>query len=175
MRFTEVLSLGHVTLIFGVAGTRILPRHHLSSLGRIYIIIFLFWVVRKPWHILREYLWPHVVARLDNCEPSVGFIAVSSDEATRQLGRRDIIITFRGTVTSQEWVANFMSSLIPAQLDPHNPRPDVKVESGFLSLYTSDESSTSRFGILSCREQLLSEISRLLKKYKGEGKELLGQ
>lgn len=61
-----------------------------------------------------------------------------------------------------------MSSLIQAQLDPHNPRPDVKVESGFLSLYTSDESSTSRFGILSCREQLLSEISRLLKKYKGE-------
>ncbi|KAK6930628.1 Fungal lipase-like domain [Dillenia turbinata] len=38
---------------------------------------------------------------------------------------------------------------------------------GFLSLYMSDESD-SKFGLGSCREQLLSEISRLLYKYKGE-------
>ncbi|OWM87961.1 hypothetical protein CDL15_Pgr000378 [Punica granatum] len=60
-----------------------------------------------------------------------------------------------------------MSSLTPARLDPHNPRPDVKVESGFLSLYTGDESAC-KFGVRSCREQLLSEVSRLLSKYKGE-------
>ncbi|XP_054805381.1 galactolipase DONGLE, chloroplastic-like [Prosopis cineraria] len=108
------------------------------------------------------------IQNFSSCGRWIGFVAVSSDEATRRLGRRDIVITFRGTITGQEWVANFMSSLIPAQLDPHNPRPDVKVESGFLSLYTSDEGSTSKFGITSCREQLLSEISRLLKKYEGE-------
>ncbi|KAI4334780.1 hypothetical protein L6164_013490 [Bauhinia variegata] len=96
----------------------------------------------------------------------IGYVAVSSDEAVRRLGRRDIVITFRGTVTNQEWIANFMSSLCPPMLDPHNPRPEVKVESGFLSLYTSEESS--KFGVESCREQLLSEVSRLLNKYKGE-------
>ncbi|KAI4345001.1 hypothetical protein L6164_012171 [Bauhinia variegata] len=96
----------------------------------------------------------------------IGYVAVSSDEAVRRLGRRDIVITFRGTVTNHEWIANFMSSLTPAMLDPHNPRPEVKVESGFLSLYTSEESS--KFGVESCREQLLSEVSRLLNKYKGE-------
>ncbi|EXC04059.1 Galactolipase DONGLE [Morus notabilis] len=97
----------------------------------------------------------------------IGYVAVSSDKEVKRLGRRDILITFRGTVTNPEWIANLMSSLTPARLDPHNPRPDVKVESGFLNLYTSDESS-SKFGPESCREQLLSEISRLLNKYKGE-------
>ncbi|CAH8330959.1 unnamed protein product [Eruca vesicaria subsp. sativa] len=97
----------------------------------------------------------------------VGYVAVSSDESVKRLGRRDIVVTFRGTVTNPEWVTNFMSSLAPARFDPHNTRPDVKVESGFLSLYTSDESE-SKFGLESCREQLLSEISRLMNKYKGE-------
>ncbi|XP_031270521.1 galactolipase DONGLE, chloroplastic-like [Pistacia vera] len=101
-----------------------------------------------------------------SCGRWVGYVAVSSDDSVKRLGRRDIVITFRGTVTNPEWVANFMSSLTPARLDPHNPRPDMKVESGFLSLYTSDEND--KFGLGSCREQLLSEVSRLLNKYKGE-------
>ncbi|KAJ1391389.1 Fungal lipase-like domain [Sesbania bispinosa] len=98
----------------------------------------------------------------------IGYVAVSSDEeAVKRLGRRDIVITFRGTVTNQEWISNLMSSLTPAMLDPHNPQPHVKVESGFLSLYTSHETS-SKFGLESCREQLLSEVSGLINKYKGE-------
>ncbi|KAK7304298.1 hypothetical protein VNO77_45166 [Canavalia gladiata] len=97
----------------------------------------------------------------------IGYVAVCSDEAVKKLGRRDIVVTFRGTVTNQEWISNLMSSLTPAMLDPHNPRPEVKVESGFLSLYTSEESS-SKFGLESCREQLLSEVSRLINIYKGE-------
>ncbi|XP_038680410.1 galactolipase DONGLE, chloroplastic-like [Tripterygium wilfordii] len=102
-----------------------------------------------------------------SCGRWIGYAAVSSDEETKRIGRRDILITFRGTVTNHEWIANFMSSLSPTQLDPHNPRPRVKVESGFLSLYTSNESD-NRFGLESCREQLLSEVSRLMRKYKGE-------
>ncbi|CAN0923174.1 Phospholipase A1-Ialpha2, chloroplastic [Linum grandiflorum] len=101
------------------------------------------------------------------CGRWIGYVAVASDATAKRLGRRDILVTFRGTVTNQEWVANLMSSLTPARLDPADPRPDVQVESGFLSLYTSDEAS-NKFGLESCREQLLSEISRLLKKYKGE-------
>lgn len=102
-----------------------------------------------------------------SCGRWIGYVAVSSDQESKRLGRRDVLVSFRGTVTNPEWVANFMSSLTPARLDPHNPRPEVKVEAGFLSLYTSDESDT-KFGLGSCREQLLSEVSRLLNQYKGE-------
>ncbi|URE42142.1 Lipase (class 3) [Musa troglodytarum] len=38
----------------------------------------------------------------------------SGYEITKRLGRRDVLVTFRGTVTSTEWIANFMSSLRPA-------------------------------------------------------------
>ncbi|KAK7822690.1 galactolipase dongle [Quercus suber] len=116
------------------------------------------------------YATPDINIPIQNGAPCgrwIGYVAVSDDESVRRLGRRDIVITFRGTVTNHEWIANLMSSLTPARLDPHDPRPDVKVEAGFLSLYTSDESD-SKFGLGSCREQLLSEVSRLLTKYKGE-------
>ncbi|MED6125135.1 hypothetical protein PIB30_065865 [Stylosanthes scabra] len=98
----------------------------------------------------------------------IGYVAVSSDESLKRIGRRDIVITFRGTVTNLEWISNLMSALTPANLDPQDPRPDVQVESGFLSLYTSDEQEDTKFGLQSCREQLLSEVSRLLRKHKGE-------
>ncbi|CAO2146297.1 unnamed protein product [Urochloa humidicola] len=97
----------------------------------------------------------------------IGYVAVSSDDAARRLGRRDIVASFRGTVTGFEWVANMMSSLEPARFDPTDPRPDVKVESGFLSVYTSDD-ATCRFTGGSCRNQLLSEVTRLIGKYKHE-------
>jgi hypothetical protein len=94
-------------------------------------------------------------------------VAVASDDAAHRLGRRDIVVSFRGTVTGSEWVANMMSSLEPARFDPADPRPDVKVESGFLSVYTSDD-ATCRFTCGSCRNQLLSEVTRLINKYKHE-------
>ncbi|XP_037418996.1 phospholipase A1 EG1, chloroplastic/mitochondrial-like [Triticum dicoccoides] len=97
----------------------------------------------------------------------VGYVAVASDDTARRLGRRDIVVSFRGTVTGSEWVANMMSSLAPARFDPADPRSDVKVESGFLSLYTSEDGA-GRFTCGSCRNQLLSEVTRLVKQYKHE-------
>jgi len=92
----------------------------------------------------------------------IGYVAVSTDEMTRRLGRRDVLVSFRGTVTPAEWAANLMSSLEPARLDPCDPRPDVKVESGFLSLYTSADKTCRFGGAGSCREQLLREVPRLI-------------
>ncbi|XP_072970606.1 galactolipase DONGLE, chloroplastic-like [Typha angustifolia] len=97
----------------------------------------------------------------------IGYVAVASDEEARRLGRRDVVVTFRGTATAAEWIANLMSSLTPARLDPSDPRPDVKVESGFLNLYTSYD-TTSKFSQRSCRDQLLKELSRIIKKYTNE-------
>ncbi|KAL1805537.1 hypothetical protein ACET3Z_028605 [Daucus carota] len=101
------------------------------------------------------------------CGRWIGYIAVSSDEQVKRHGRRDVMVVFRGTVTHHEWLANFMSSLTPARLDPHTSRPNVKVGAGVLSLYTSNESG-NKFGLGSCREQLLCEVTRLLNMYKGE-------
>lgn len=97
----------------------------------------------------------------------IGYVAIASDREAARLGRRDILISFRGTVTGSEWLANFMSALAPARFDPADPRPDVRVESGFLSLYTSDDAS-GKFTTGSCRNQLLSEISRLVAEHKHE-------
>ncbi|XP_058106615.1 galactolipase DONGLE, chloroplastic-like [Magnolia sinica] len=97
----------------------------------------------------------------------IGYVAVSSDDEVKRLRRRDIIVIFHGMVTNTEWTANLISSLIPARLDPHNPRPDVKVESSYMNLYTSDD-SVCKFSHGSCREQLLSELSRIIKEYRDE-------
>ncbi|XP_037410039.1 phospholipase A1 EG1, chloroplastic/mitochondrial-like [Triticum dicoccoides] len=100
----------------------------------------------------------------------IGYVAVSTDEMTRRLGRRDVLVSFRGTVTPAEWMANFMSSLEPARLDPCDPRPDVMVESGFLSLYTSADKTCRFGGAGSCREQLLREVSRLVDAHSSSSK-----
>ncbi|CAL4988351.1 unnamed protein product [Urochloa decumbens] len=97
----------------------------------------------------------------------IGYVAVATDGEAERLGRRDILVSFRGTVTGSEWLANFMSALAPARFDPADPRPGVRVESGFLSLYTSDDAG-GRFTAGSCRNQLLSEVTRLIGKYKHE-------
>ncbi|XP_057958554.1 phospholipase A1-Ialpha2, chloroplastic-like [Malania oleifera] len=117
------------------------------------------------------YATPHITTPIINaafCGHWIGFIAVSSeDDVITRIGRRDILVTFRGTMTTTEWIVNLMSSLTPPRFDPQNPQSDVKVESGFLSLYTSDERN-GKFGLGSCREQLLSELTRLINKFKGE-------
>ncbi|GMI71857.1 DONGLE [Hibiscus trionum] len=113
------------------------------------------------------YATPDVNIPIRNDASTGRWIGYVDESVVKRLGRRDLLITFRGTVTNQEWVANFRSSLTPARLDPHNLRPEVKVESGFLSLYTSDEPK-SKFGLKSCRQQLLSEVWRLINKHKGE-------
>ncbi|KAG8090842.1 hypothetical protein GUJ93_ZPchr0011g27813 [Zizania palustris] len=97
----------------------------------------------------------------------IGYVAVASDNEAVRLGRRDILVSFRGTVTGSEWLANFMSMLAPARFDPADPRPNVRVESGFLSLYTSDDIS-GKFTCGSCRNQLLSEVTRLIRMYKDD-------
>ncbi|XP_042396555.1 phospholipase A1 EG1, chloroplastic/mitochondrial-like [Zingiber officinale] len=98
----------------------------------------------------------------------IGYVAVATDEVARRLGRRDVLVAFRGTVTKSEWAANLMSSLTPARLDPHGPRPEVMVESGFLTLYTNSDSQRRRFSHGSCRQQLLKEVARLVKKHEAE-------
>lgn len=74
-----------------------------------------------------------------------GYVAVSTDEETVRLGRREVVIAWRGTVTQLEWVHDLMDFLRPVTEEGFPcPDPTVKVESGFMDLYT-DKDPACRF------------------------------
>lgn len=87
----------------------------------------------------------------------IGYVAVSQDKhEISRLGRRDVVIAFRGTATCLEWLENLRATLtnIPGESS------GAMVESGFLSLYTSGTESCP-----SLREMVREEIGRLLQSY----------
>ncbi|XP_047329525.1 phospholipase A1-Igamma1, chloroplastic [Impatiens glandulifera] len=109
--------------------------------------------------------WPRVWSKNANW---IGYVAVSDDDTTRRLGRRDIAVSWRGTVTRLEWISDLMDFLRPVSQDKI-PCPDlsVKAESGFLDLYT-DKDENCQFCKLSARDQILSEIKKLINQYPNE-------
>ncbi|KAL5728433.1 hypothetical protein ACHQM5_001518 [Ranunculus cassubicifolius] len=95
----------------------------------------------------------------------VGFVAVCEDRnEIARMGRRDIVISLRGTSTCLEWAENVRDLLvsIPGEIK-ENGQP--KVECGFWSLYKTpgcipDTPSLS--------ESIVQEVRRLMELYKGE-------
>jgi hypothetical protein len=79
----------------------------------------------------------------------------TDEEKIKQLGRRDIMIAWRGTIRSSEWAANFKQALSPMAMDkrPKKAGPAIQVETGFLSLYTAKNPNT-RFNKTSSRTQV---------------------
>ncbi|KAF8392283.1 hypothetical protein HHK36_022625 [Tetracentron sinense] len=109
--------------------------------------------------------WSKVWSRNANW---IGYVAVSNDETSTRLGRRDITIAWRGTVTRLEWIADLMDFLRPISSDKIPcPDPTVKVESGFLDVYT-DKDENCRFCKYSAREQILTEVKRIIQQYPNE-------
>lgn len=109
--------------------------------------------------------WPKMWSSMANW---MGYVAVSDDETSRRLGRRDVTIAWRGTVTRLEWISDLMDFLMPISYNKIPcPDPNVKVEYGFLDLYT-DKDETCRFCKYSAREQILTEVKRLLETYSDE-------
>ncbi|XP_020576325.1 phospholipase A1-Ibeta2, chloroplastic-like [Phalaenopsis equestris] len=89
----------------------------------------------------------------------IGFVAVC--DGTRELarmGRRDIVVSLRGTATALEWAENFRSGL-----QPISDSTAAKVSSGFYSLYKTEGSK-----IPSLSSAVVEEVRRLVEKYKGE-------
>ncbi|XP_023737474.2 phospholipase A1-Igamma2, chloroplastic [Lactuca sativa] len=100
----------------------------------------------------------------------IGYVAVSDDETTARLGRRDIAIAWRGTVTKLEWYEDLMNFLKPVSAQKLASRdPKIKVMAGFLHIYT-DKDQSCMYSEFSAREQLLAELARLTMIY-GEKKE----
>lgn len=96
----------------------------------------------------------------------IGFVAVATEEGTAAMGRRDIVVAWRGTVQTLEWVNDFEFILVSAS-KVFQRDDDPSLHQGWYSIYTSED-PRSPFNKTSARNQVLSEIRRLVELYKNE-------
>ncbi|KAJ6948411.1 hypothetical protein NC651_002679 [Populus alba x Populus x berolinensis] len=95
----------------------------------------------------------------------MGYVAVSRKEESHRIGRRDIMVAWRGTIAPSEWFSDLRTGL--ELIDNTN----VKVQEGFLGIYKSKDEST-RYNKLSASEQVMQEVVRLVSFYRGKGEEV---
>nr|ABK23028.1 unknown [Picea sitchensis]ABK23975.1 unknown [Picea sitchensis] len=117
----------------------------------------------------------------------IGYVAVATDRGKQRLGRREIVVAWRGTIRDLEWSDVF--NPIPVSIAPilsqeqrHDHDHDhhwydrvlhlvdeeePKVMNGWFVIYTSTDPK-SPFTKSSAREQFLAEIKRLVELYKDE-------
>ncbi|KAJ1415414.1 Fungal lipase-like domain [Sesbania bispinosa] len=107
----------------------------------------------------------------------IGYVAVCDNkEEIKRLGRRDVVVAYRGTTTCFEWLENLRATLthlpIPCkrgfkkgitwELEDQSGSPPPMVESGFLGLYTSPCNFEP-----SLQHMVRQEIARILQTYGG--------
>lgn len=111
----------------------------------------------------------------------IGYIATTTDEVSKSLGRREIYVAWRGTSRNYEWIDVFSARpesadqlLIPkswhkkgeANEDDEDEK-GTKVMNGWLTIYVSEDPKSS-FTKTSARKQLLSKMKTLIEQYKDE-------
>ncbi|KAJ4976697.1 hypothetical protein NE237_001803 [Protea cynaroides] len=113
----------------------------------------------------------------------IGYVAVATDEGKKVLGRREIVIAWRGTQQLLEWGNDLNFKLFPADSIFGPDSGDAKVHRGWYSIYTSDDprshynKSSARAQVYYFRlpllifilaSQVLSEVRRLVEQFKNE-------
>ncbi|GMI91584.1 DAD1-like seeding establishment-related lipase [Hibiscus trionum] len=108
---------------------------------------------------------------LDWCSPGesnwIGYVAVTTDEGKAVLGRREILIAWRGTKRTYETINDLQADFVSAADILGDNGEDPKVHHGWHSIYTAKDSK-SIYNRTSAREQVLSEVRRLMELYKDE-------
>ncbi|XP_014519255.1 phospholipase A1-Ibeta2, chloroplastic [Vigna radiata var. radiata] len=93
----------------------------------------------------------------------VGYVAVCEDRREiARMGRRDIVISLRGTSTCLEWAENMRAQLVDLEDVPEG-QGKPKVECGFMSLY-----KTKGAHVASLSESVVEEVKRLVNLYRDE-------
>ncbi|XP_044496001.1 phospholipase A1-II 1-like [Mangifera indica] len=114
------------------------------------------------------YAWVNVSFPVELFVPDrsawIGYVAVATDEGARLLGRRDILVCWRGTYNRAEWERNASFSQTHAQVI-YPTVPDAEVHKGFYSIYTEPNSECNN---KSARDQVLEEVRNLVNLYQGE-------
>ncbi|KAK8630300.1 hypothetical protein V6N13_079098 [Hibiscus sabdariffa] len=106
----------------------------------------------------------------DDVEPSwFGYVAVATEEGKHALGRRDILIAWRGTSSISEWLNdfNFIIQISASDLFPTAKEHGATVHRGFHCLYTGTRPDSTHCKT-SAREQVLDAVKELVNKYKDE-------
>ncbi|XP_055811234.1 phospholipase A(1) DAD1, chloroplastic-like [Solanum dulcamara] len=97
----------------------------------------------------------------------IGYVAVCDNvEEIARLGRRDVVIAYRGTATSSEWLENLRTTLtcLPDNMmSPDENYDQPMVQSGLLSLYTTNTQCDQ-----SLQDTIREEIGNILDKYSDE-------
>jgi len=110
------------------------------------------------------------VSRSRRCRESnwIGYVAVATDEGKAALGRRDVVVVWRGTMQKLEWADDLEFPMVPTRgLLGDGERCDAMVHRGWLSMYTSTDPASSH-NQDSARHQALSEVRRLVDTYRDE-------
>nr|GMD93170.1 phospholipase A1-II 1-like [Ipomoea batatas] len=95
-----------------------------------------------------------------------GYVAVATDKGKEVLGRRDILVVWRGTETMSEWTEDFKIVMVkpPIILAGDN---DSLVHKGWYEMYTSTNQD-SHLNSNSARDEVRKEVAKLLEQYKNE-------
>lgn len=126
--------------------------------------------VTKSLHATCSVQVPGWIEKLPNWGPKrsswIGYVAVCDDkEEIARLGRRDVVIAYRGTATCLEWLENLRATLtcLPDDMAPMNCEP--MVQTGFLSMYTSSGGDQS---YQSLQDSVRQEVAKILQTYSDE-------
>ncbi|XP_019168820.1 PREDICTED: phospholipase A1-IIalpha-like [Ipomoea nil] len=96
----------------------------------------------------------------------IGYVAVATDEGKVALGRRDILIVWRGTRRDSEWNANLTFVFVKAPLF-FGQDSEPLVHKGWYDMYTTINQD-SQLNDKSARDQIREEVARLVELYKDE-------
>ncbi|GMN48119.1 hypothetical protein TIFTF001_017297 [Ficus carica] len=109
-----------------------------------------------------RFLLQEAVAKGSNC---IGYLAVATDEGKTVLGRRDILVVWRGSMLSGDWTTDFTFELVSAK-DMLGSTNNPMVHKGWYSLYTA--TNTTSLNRTSAQDQVFAEVKKLVAKYQNE-------
>ncbi|PIA26564.1 hypothetical protein AQUCO_09100028v1 [Aquilegia coerulea] len=95
-----------------------------------------------------------------------GYVAVATDQGKTLLGRRDIVVCWRGTLTPLEWVDDFTAGMVNGN-EILNTKNNPMIHQGFYSVYITADPK-SQYNKINSRDQVNQEVKRLAEMYKNE-------